>query len=77
MIADIEAVAAYLERQAPDAADLAQYHALQRLVAIAREERAETGDAVLAGLWLGDGMPEHEIVARIWPGRQRFHVVKG
>jgi len=73
--ADVEDVARELGRNvSPEAVE--QFAAMQRLVAIARARGNDCGRALLAGLYLGEGMSENEIVARIWPRQQRFRVVK-
>lgn len=74
--ADIHEVAAYLGRPAPSPAKTQQFAAMRRLVAIARQHGNDAGLALLAGVWLGEGMPEHEIVARCWPSHRRFGVVR-
>ena len=75
--ADIDAVAEYLGKDPPSPEFLAQFAAMKRLVAIARQHGNDCGLALLAGLWLGEGKPEHEIIARCWPRHQRLTVVKG
>lgn len=47
----------------------------QRLVATARRRGNDCGTAALAGYWLGQGMSENEITARLWPKERRFSVV--
>lgn len=72
--ADVEDVARHLGREASSEA-LEQFAAMKRLVAIARARGNDCGLALLAGLYLGEGMPENEIIARCWPRQQRFRVV--
>lgn len=69
-------LADHLERSvSPTAAE--QLEAAQRLVALARRYGNDAGTACLAGVWLGEGMSEHEIVARLWPQhRTRLAVVR-
>jgi len=74
--ADVEDVAAHLGKTVTSA-DLEQFAAMKRLVAIARQHGNDCGLALLAGRWLGEGKPEHEIIARCWPRHQRLTVVKG
>ncbi len=58
-------------------ADLVRTQAMRRLVDLARQYGNDCGLAVLAGVWLADGVPEHEIVARLWPQhRARLKVVR-
>jgi len=58
-------------------ADLDRSRAVRRLVDLARRYGNDCGLAVLAGVWLAEGMPEHEIVARLWPQhRARLAVIK-
>lgn len=73
--AAIEDVARYLGKTMT-AADIEQFATLKHLVAIARQHGNDCGLATLAGLWLGEGMPEHEIIARCWPRHQRLVVVE-
>ena len=74
--ADVQDVAKFLGKTVATA-DIEQFAALKRLVAVARQHGNDCGLALLAGLWLGEGKPEHEIVARCWPRHQRLTVVKG
>ena len=73
--ADVEDVARELGKTVAPGA-VKQFAAMKRLVAIARARGNDCGLALLAGLYLGEGMAENEIVARIWPRQQRFRVVK-
>jgi len=74
--ADVQDVAKFLGKTVTPA-ELEQFAAMKRLVAIARQHGNDCGLALLAGLWLGEGKPEHEIIARCWPRHQRFTVVEG
>lgn len=74
MEADIHDVAAVLNREV-DPKTVAQFAVMRRLVAIARAHGNDAGLALLAGIWLAEGTPEHEIVARLWPRHQRFRTV--
>lgn len=73
--AAVEDVARFLGKTVTPA-DLEKFAAMKRLVAIARRRGNDCGLALLAGRWLGEGMPEHEIIARCWPEHQRFRVVR-
>lgn len=75
--ADVDAVAEYLGKEPPSPESIAQFAALKRLVEIARQHGNDCGLAALAGVWLGEGMAENEIIARCWPRHQRFTLVKG
>lgn len=74
MIANIHDVARELGKVASDA-DIEQAATMRRLVDMSRRHGGDAGIAMLAGLWLGQGMLEHEIVARLWPKVRRFSVV--
>lgn len=74
--AEIGAVAAALHK-VPAPEDVYVYGQLLELVQLARQHGNDCGLAVLAGLWLGQGKPMHEIVARLWPHVQRFTLIEG
>lgn len=75
MNANVHDVAEALGKTVPFGS-LDELAALSRLVDIARAHGGDAGLACLAGLWLGQGMPEHEIVARLWPKHPRLTVVQ-
>lgn len=72
----VDDVAAYLGREASPEAQQ-QFAAMRRLVAVARKHGNDCGLALLAGVWLAEGKPEHEIVARCWPKHRRLAAVDG
>lgn len=58
-------------------ADIDSAVALRELVDLARHYGNDCGVAALAGLWMGQGMPTYEIIARLWPHHQRFTIADG
>ena len=72
--ADVHEVAAGLGVTV-DPKDLDSFASMQRLVAIARQEESDQGTAMLAGLWLAQGLSENEIIRRLWP-RRLMHLVR-
>lgn len=75
MEATIDSVALELGRQVNQQA-VVDSLAINQIVSIARKYGGDAGLACLAGFWIAKGMPEHEIVARLWPLHGRFEVVK-
>ena len=75
MIADVHDVARELGVTVSPA-DVARAQVMHRLVDLARQHGNDCGLAVLAGVWLAEGMLEHQIIARLWPKARRLQVVE-